>query len=196
MKKNILGALFGAGMVLAITAPAFAADCTNEYTGPKSSNHCDIRNTTKTHLWLTNRADIDNTIKTTAKTGNNEEKGNTIGGEIKSGEATASTAVVNDVNNNVVSISQGNSDCGCTASGLNTHTGPHSKNSVEIKNTKEVSVGLYNNADIENNVTTSASTGGNESKWNTVGGSIESGPATATTTVANYANNNSVTIIQ
>ena len=72
MKKTIIGAAFGAGLLLAAVVPAFATtDCENSWTGAYSNNLCEILAKKKAKIKLYNTANIVNSVTTLTNTGNN-----------------------------------------------------------------------------------------------------------------------------
>lgn len=73
-------------------------------------------------------------------------------------------------------------------------TGPYSSNYCTINNTSSVTVNNVNDAQITNNVTTRANSGGNSASYNTLGGSISTGNASGNTTVSSVANINTTTV--
>lgn len=77
---------------------------------------------------------------------------------------------------------------------VNSTTGPYSTNYCDIENKSSVEVENENEATIKNYVTGDANTGGNTANYNTLGGEIRTGDATAKTTVSNLANVNTTTV--
>lgn len=73
-------------------------------------------------------------------------------------------------------------------------TGPLSTNYCTINNSSNVTVNNVNDAQITNNVTARANSGGNSASYNTLGGSIHTGNATLNATVSNVANVNTTTV--
>lgn len=76
----------------------------------------------------------------------------------------------------------------------NSTTGPMSLNSCTIKNTSTVTVNNVNDAIVNNNVTSSSNTGGNEASMNTLGGSVVTGNAALSSNVSTVANVNTTKI--
>lgn len=77
---------------------------------------------------------------------------------------------------------------------VNGTTGPFSDNYCTISNSSNVKVNNVNDAQIRNNVSTEANTGGNSASYNTLGGSVSTGDAVLSTGVFNVANVNTTTI--
>jgi len=201
MKKTIVSAALGAGLLLLATVPAFAStDCENNTTGANSSNYCTILAKKKLKLLLINLAKVKNNVNTTTNTGANQHNKNTLSGPlgILTGDASASSNVTTTVNNNDVTVNQCCAGCdNCTgASGNNTLTGYNSTNDVTINKNKSIKVAIINAAKVTNNVNTSAHSGGNTQNENTVAGDLITGNATSNTTVNNTVNTNTVVITQ
>lgn len=76
----------------------------------------------------------------------------------------------------------------------NSTTGPFSNNTCDIVNNDSVKVNNVNDAYISNNVSAKSDTGHNSASYNTLGGSIDTGDATANVTVSNVANINTTNI--
>lgn len=76
----------------------------------------------------------------------------------------------------------------------NNTTGPFSDNTCTILNNDSITVNNVNDAKIVNNVSTKSNTGDNSASYNTLGGSIFTGDATANVSVANVANINTTEI--
>lgn len=200
MRKNIIGAAFGMGLLLAAVAPAFAAyDCENNTTGANSSNYCTILAKKKIKFLLINLAKVKNNVNNTTNTGANQQNMNTQAGVngILTGDANATTNVTNWVNENNLTLNQsGCNGCDASASGNNTLTGYNSTNNVSINVSKKIKLAIINAAKVTNNVNSSADTGHNEQNENTIAGDLFTGNATSNTTVNNTVNTNTVVITQ
>lgn len=132
-----------------------------------------------THWWsdddlslrIRNRAYVKNDVDTTANTGYNKIKAydDVEGGRIRTGDAWASSAVLNDVNTNIVDL------CGCL--------GDFDDATIKIKN----------GAKVKNYVDTTANTGYNKIRSyddDVEGGKINTGGAGAEGYVSNVVNTN------
>ena len=198
MKKTIIGAAFGAGLLLAAVVPAFATtDCENSWTGAYSNNLCEILAKKKAKIKLYNTANIVNSVTTLTNTGNNSSNMNTGGGTLDTGRAKAKTEVLNAVNENIVAVDQCCDTCDCSGgSGLNQDTGYASNNTVNIDKRKYVKVKIENTANVVNSVTTIANSGDNEQNLNTNAGNLTTGNAISKSIVTTVVNTNDVQISQ
>lgn len=77
---------------------------------------------------------------------------------------------------------------------VNSTTGPGSNNTCTVNNASTVKVNNVNDAQIVNNVTSRALTGGNSASNNTLGGSVTTGNATLNSYVSSVANVNTTNV--
>lgn len=76
----------------------------------------------------------------------------------------------------------------------NSTTGPGSTNTCTVSNTNTVTVNNVNDAQIVNNIRSTANTGGNSASNNTMGGSVTTGNASLNATVGSVANINTTNV--
>ncbi len=190
----------------------------NSSTGPGSENQAQNSNQNTTNFENYNEAEVLNHIDAQAVTGQNESSYNTGAGEIKDGDATVSTQNVNVANQNIVSDEPlwlvvvnklgewvgyiVGEDPGETIAGSeeffmssettaeNFITGPDSQNSSEATQVSETNVENQNQGKIENNIKILSDSGDNQTSYNTLGGSIETGDAKTGLDLVNFINNN------
>lgn len=142
-----------------------------------------------------NNANFTNNVSGSASTGNNDANKNTGGDvKVKTGDASVNAEISNSANQNQASVN-------CCASNGNTDikvagNGADSVNAVEYGQSSNNSVSQNNNANFDNNVKhLSAKTGNNDTDKNTGGDvEVETGDASVTVAVSNWANANSARI--
>ncbi len=141
-----------------------------------------------------NSAHVHNEVESNPKTGNNGMFGNTGGDQtIVTGHATANTAVSTTVNANVLDTNYGHrfDNQGGTLNVSIKENGSGSKNNFTVSDNQDVSSVQNNNARIYNDVDTDPKTGRNFVTDSTGGDvRIDTGHATANTTIDNRANFN------
>lgn len=173
---------------------------TNSNTGADSSNVVRLDQNTVVAVSVINNATANNTIAVDADTGNNEANFNTGSGNIETGDVNLAITLINLLNMinpdvpvdlNVLTV------FGDLLADLlfpsniaagNSNTGSGSSNDASATVNNDLTFTTSNNATITNAVDYDLTTGENEANFNTGGGSIESGTATAQTAVANIAN--------
>lgn len=196
MTNKYVGAIIGAGMVLATVVPAFAVDttCANDTTGPHSYNKCTIAKITKTRLDLSNSASIWQKSYITANTGDNVSDHNTVGGIITTADAGVAVANSANANDNNVTVQQ--TEESTPAIGANSITGPGSFNKTLVSLKERVNVSITNDAHVSQHNGVTVNTGGNSNSGNTIGGDIHTGNAIADVTNETTVNTNTVSITQ
>lgn len=198
MVKKVLSAALGIGMVLAVSAPAFAVNtCSNDTTGYGSSNYCNVLAKKRVRVTLNNTGNVTNNVSSSSNTGYNTSSYNTVSGTsgILTWDALATTNPVTTVlNANNVGVNQSVGDA--AGAGYNSTTGYGSTNNVTIDMRKKAKVDIKNNGFVVNNVSSAADTGHNNSSYNTVGGDIVTGNATANSGTNTTLNSNVVSITQ
>jgi hypothetical protein len=199
MKKNILGAAIGAGLLLALVVPVMAADdCSNSTTGAESHNKCIVLARKKATVATFNIGNVTNSVGTTTDTGNNTSNENTANAGVVgliSGNALATAGVSTSLNTQGATVNQTCDGC-TTATGSNYLTGHDSTNKVIIDQRKSAKVLTTNFGSVTNNVYTTTNTGNNQMNENTIAGDLISGDATATVTVSTNLNSTTVNINQ
>jgi len=196
-QKVVASTVAGAGILLNVVFPAFAATIEISGNGSDSYNKADVDLNQTTYVQQTNKADIENHINVDASTGGNEANKNTGGGvSVESGDATSKVTVTNTANSNSAEVACCElGDIEVKISG----NGEDSKNKVYLDVNQGTQAGTqvsqFNKADIDNDVDADAKTGGNEAEKNT-GGSVEveSGDAKVEVTLTNTANANSAKV--
>lgn len=158
-----------------------------------------------------NSADIDNNIVLNAETGDNETNYNTNGqNSILTGDSNAEVQVVNVANMNILTdklwLVIVNDNGNWTGQVLGTDlsyiynsdgsisvkgNGAESQNMANLNSTTSSTTTQNNSANIQNNISLSANTGGNSASRNTGGNnSIMTGDANIIANIVNFANNN------
>ena len=198
MIKKLISVVIGAGLVMAVAAPAFAVNtCSNDTTGALSKNYCDVLAKKKVRVPLNNTGNVTNNVLSNSNTGYNTSSYNTVSGTsgILTWDAMAtSNPVLTTLNANSVPVNQSVGDA--AGAGYNYVTGYNSTNNVTIDLRKKVKVDITNDGWVVNTVSSTANTGYNTSSYNTVGGDIMTGNATATSAVSTTVNSNTVSITQ
>jgi len=194
--KRIITAIATGAVLLNAMAPLALADTTLTVSGngALSNNAVNVTNASNTVVNQTNNANITNNISSNASTGGNSSSFNTGGNStISTGNATNTVNVTNAANLNKANVS-----CGCDngATSVNvTGNGGESANGVNVTNANSDFLNQNNDANFRNNVTANATTGKNDSSFNTGGSSvIITQNATNNVGVTNKANANLATI--
>ena len=196
-QKVVASTVAGAGILLNVVFPAFAATIEITGNGYDSYNKADVDLTQSTVVQQSNKADIENHINVDATTGGNEASKNTGGGvSVKSGDATSKVTVSNTANSNAAEVAC----CGLGDIEVKiSENAADSTNKVYLDVNQGADSGTQvwqtNKADIDNDVDADAKTGGNEAEKNTGGDvEVESGDAKVEVTLTNTANANSATV--
>lgn len=181
------------GLFALVVVPALAANnCTNDTTGPYSTNYCDIENKSTVSVENNNEATIKNHVTGDVNTGNNSASMNTLGGEVMTGDATGDVTLTNLANVNTTTVTGGG--MGGANLGANDTTGPFSDNRVDITNKQRVDVANNNDAYVKNHVDVTSDTGNNEADKNTGPGYVRTGDAWADVDVKTHVNDNMTAI--
>jgi len=184
----------------------------NTGNGTDSSNSGDVNQITNDNTFQTNDALLENNVILGSNSGDNATDANTGGNStITTGDANTQASVLNFVNNNfagevvyaVVNIfgnlvgdiifPDGSVLSCCTSDILakNSGNGTGSENTASIDQTTKDNTFQFNDADIENNLLLSATTGGNSVSENTGGDSkVVTGDSSIFAQVVNIANLN------
>jgi hypothetical protein len=187
-------------------------EVSNAGNGSESENTASADVVQNDNTFQNNDAQLNNNMVLVSDSGGNTADKNTNGdSSIETGDANVSGNIINLVNNNftgeviyaVVNVF-GNligdiilpdgtvlSCCSGSVSAQNSGNGADSTNTASVDQTTSDNVYQFNNADIENNLLLSATTGGNETSKNTNGNSsIETGGSSVIAQVTNIANLN------
>ena len=171
----------------------------------ESLPHVTNTQTALEELNITNNANIQDNVDTTANTGDNETNENKRGGKVQTGDATAISTVVTEANKVVVednwfSLAVNNmgvwtgyvlnwDEVGNQFYPVFTYDIDADEEDQNTSNSSlPSSIDINNNANISNNVTTTATTGENTANNNRAG-QITTGDASAFSTVYNFVNN-------
>src|SRR4030042_4173609 len=103
--------------------------------------------------------------------------GNVGNTQISTGDATAGGAVITNANNTTTSTSPNCSACLEDISVTNLGNGANSDNSANVNSDNSSSVTVNNDADIDNNLSIEANSGGNTASYNVGSSEIETGDA-------------------
>lgn len=186
----------------------------NSGNGSNSTNNAAVTETSNTNTFQTNDASIESNLTLASDSGNNSTSANTGGDStITTGDANIAANLLTFVNNNVAGnvvfgvvnifgdlvgdILFPESALSCSTCGgdditaANTGNGSNSTNNAMVSQTNSDSTFQSNDANIENNLFLTTTTGGNETSGNTNGSStIETGDSEAIAQVLNIANMN------
>lgn len=186
----------GAVLVNALAPVALAQEINVEGNGAFSDNGVAVSNNSNTTVSQTNNANVTNKVSSNASSGGNTSKFNTGGSSsIDTGAATSSTTINNSLNSNKASLPS----CGNCAAGATDVTvsgnGAYADTVVGVNNNKSVTLNQDNKAKVVNHVDANATTGGNDSKFNTGGTTgITTGAAFTVANVSTTANANVATL--
>lgn len=139
-----------------------------------------------------NTASVYNDVHGTAETGNNDAKLNT-GGDVTvtTGNAEVDASVINKANSNSAEVGGGSAVVTPTASFRILGNGAGSDNYITASLANVTTINQNNYAHLDNDVSASAETGGNDANWNTGGDvTVNTGDAKAGADVSNSANFN------
>ena len=187
----------------------------NAATGADSTNNAEASQSQTDKTDNTNQGVLKNDIVINAISGDNNTVKNTGSGDIETGDAQAVGTVINFLNTNLnvkewaiavvnvfgqligdIILPQNQQDTTTPAGqdsqqlAANSVTGADSQNNADTDNQSSVVFSNYNNAQVMNNVETTAITGANTASYNTGPGQVVDGDATVSTQVATSANNN------
>lgn len=162
-----------------------------EGNGDNSRNRVNLNDSNNTLVVQDNEADVDNDINADASTGRNEANRNTGGNvTVSTGNATAVTGIINQLNSNAVRVG-GHGESGGSLSARIIGNGADSFNKLDLGLTNNLNVVQANEADVDNDVDSSAKTGYNDANRNTGGDVvIDTGKADMLVGIDNMANFN------
>ena len=195
-KRRILTAVATVAIFANGLAPLAFAGTTITISGnaADSDNDVVVNNTQNTSVNQTNDADFDNNIDGDANTGGNDANQNNGGDvNVQTGDASVNVTVENSANQNWASI-----DC-CTQGDTELKIGGNaadSNNTINLDVDNKVDVDQDNDAWFDNDVKyLDAKTGDNDANQNNGGDvNIQTGDASVTVAVSNWANANSARI--
>ncbi len=195
--RKLVTAIATSAILMNAMAPAFAfAETTIQVTGngSYSDNNAKVEQRSDTTVVQSNDAHVSNKVSGTASTGGNDANDNTGGNTaIKTGSAQSNATVSNTLNSNSADVL--NCNCDKDTKVLISGNGSHSDNDVKLKNSNTTGVFQTNNADVYNNVDTTAKTGDNDANRNTGGDTtIITGNAKSNATVSTVANANQASV--
>ena len=161
--------------------------------GDGSLNTISFNQGKNTDVNINNNADVLNSVNGKANTGENRASNNT-GGNVSI--STGSIKILNDINNDSVNISSVNVKKGLPGvSAVIKENGSGSVNIIETNLFDDVSIYLNHTANIKNDITWEANTGGNEASGNTGGDvNISTGDVELGVFIKNFVNIGSVDI--
>lgn len=165
----------------------------NEITGPYSNNAAYINNRTRVDVYNSNTATTNNSVNATADTGNNNADYNTGPASVTTGNAWLNLGVLTHLNDNLTDLSLGTGGTGNNTA-ENSTTGPFSSNGAFINNDLFANVNNVNDLRVENRVNARSLTGDNSASYNTLGGDVTTGNATAGVGVNTEGNINTTQI--
>lgn len=180
IKQKLTTAAVLGSMMLSVVAPATFAVTTVKIqnNGAASTNKVKVKNKSTKNVSQSNTSSVTTLVSAKASTGGNTSSFNTGGSNsIKTGDATNLVAV------SVTGGSNTNTgdECGCVAPTNDvtiSDNGAASTNGVKVKNVNSSTVTQSNTTIVTTSVDTKASTGKNDSSFNTNGGgTIDSGDA-------------------
>ena len=186
----------GAVLVNALAPVALAQEINVEGNGAFSDNGVAVSNNSNTAVSQTNNANVTNKVSSNASSGGNTSKFNTGGSSsIDTGAAISSTTINNSLNSNSANLpSCGNCAAGATDVNVSGN-GAYNDTVVGVNNNKSVTLNQDNKANVKNYVDANATTGGNDSKFNTGGTTgITTGAASTIANVSTMANANVATL--
>ncbi len=191
--KKLISIAGSVALLISSAMPAIAANnCSNETTGPLSTNYCTVTNSSTVTVNNINDAKIINNVSAKVNTGGNSASYNTLGGAITTGQASLNASVGNVANINTTTVTGGPSASDNT--GSNGITGPESDNRVTITNTRVVDVTNSNTALVTNNVDARVNSGFNKADFNTGPASVTTGNSNLDLAVATHVNDNATGI--
>ncbi len=165
--------------------------------GENSTNTATVGNTgSDNQVFQNNDADIDNKVHSYAKTGWNDANSNTGGNvAITTGNASTTTKVTNKANANIAKLGGSGTDNQGALSATISGNGEDSMNVISLSNLASHIISQNNDADIDNYITSSSTTGNNSAVSNTNGMvTITTGAAKTKTDVDNAVNFNAADV--
>lgn len=216
---NIYGDLAGNYVIDPLTGEAYALngariDISNLGTGTGSLNNSLLSSGNTTSIVNNNDGNLHNDIDLAANTGGNQTSFNTGNGSISTGDANISLNILNFLNSTFIVTDSGlfvvlnifgdfvgdlllpgnmvtdSADTNTVVMVNNAGTGTCSVNNAAANLASIFGISNENNGDIDNNLELVATTGDNESAYNTYGGDITTGDSDIEANVVNMGNRN------
>src|SRR3990167_3077858 len=162
--------------------------------GADSDNDATVDVNQDTDINQSNDADFNNYIDGDANTGDNDANQNNGGSvNVQTGNASVNATVQNSANQNWANV-----DC-CANNDLEVkigHNGADSNNTIDVDRDSDVDVDQDNDADFDNYIKyLDAKTGNNDANQNNGGDvNVQTGDASVTVAVSNWANSNSARV--
>jgi hypothetical protein len=193
VKSKLIAGSVAAASFLAV-APAMAAVSvtgTNGTTGAQSSNTNTTNAHSSWHFSVNNHSDLNNEVNLHSNTGGNNSNKNTVGGSTSTGDVSATVDINNVANAAAGSMVFPGGDGNITVDFGNDTTGFASRNTNRLNASSSNFFSVNNNSRVDNDVSLSSNTGGNNSNKNTEGGSgISTGSVNNVITLTNASNGN------
>lgn len=178
--------------------------------GGSSTNNTNVQDTNNVQFQQSNEATAEGSLILSADSGNNQASYNTgVSSSIDTGDANISANSLTFANNNIagdvdymvvniygslvgdIILPELAADTSATTSANNTNNGGGSVNTSNLDLSTNKDLFQSNDATIENNLNLTATTGDNETNYNTGGNSsIQTGNSTINTNTVNIANSN------
>lgn len=189
MSLKIIGGFICLILVLGqnFSYPVFAEEYSISGNGEGSSSQINVKQEESKAVEQNNNTEIKNEVKAESETGNNQASGNSGETEIKTGDASQDTTVINSGNTN-----EAQAGCCPTYSGGSatiSGNGADSQNQINSSQTMGSNITQNNGAKITNNITVYANTGDNEASDNLGNSTITTGDINIQTAVFNQGNN-------
>lgn len=189
-------------------------DPANISTGPSSQNQSSETLEQKMETLNKNLAEVQNKVSNISSSGFNHADYNTLAGQVFTGDSNTSYNLLNKLNSNITGTGgfsvfniydnytgdivfnlasnnlTGSFDTASSTVSKNVLTGPGSTNNADASDSFIVKEANGNDAKLVNDIFLQSSTGGNSASYNTGGGVIKTGNASATGNIVNLANTN------
>jgi len=196
LEKRVAAFIAASSLFLQVAAPLAASTTTLEIVGNGrgTDNTVSFTTTNTTSVVQSNNAEIDNYVAVEANTGDNTAEDN-VGGDVSvtTGDVEVDAEMANTANSNVANVS------GCCEVDVNATiegNAAETSNVAVVDSVTATDVYQMNNADVENTVEVSASTGDNDAKDNLGGDvSVETGDVKVKPVkISNSLNSNSADV--
>lgn len=140
--------------------------------GSDTDNAISVTQEANTTVEQSNSADINNNVQQTADTGNNEANENSGNVQTTTGDINTTTDISNQANISSVDVNCCN---GSSTEAVISDNASGSDNSIDINRSNDTTVSIDQKADIKNEVSVNANTGGNSANDNDGDVSIDTG---------------------
>ncbi|MDP3882516.1 MAG: hypothetical protein Q8Q48_00465 [Candidatus Staskawiczbacteria bacterium] len=165
----------------------------NDTTGAESENNATASLDLDVASVNTNDMSITNVVDTASYTGGNVVDSNTGPVDLATGDSDASASVVNDINNNVTSVTV---DSTAEITAENSTTGADSENNATSTVTSDIVLVNTNEAEVVNDVVVESNTGGNVVEANTGSSAVSTGGASLIFDISNTGNSNTTEVTE